>query len=169
MERVLTFVSPTCNHLHVCVCLLWCHLFGRWRSSGSRSEWVCFLNQGRQVHTLSETPGMESAGPKERHTLRVLRRHKTTELNYNHRVTTASSAQYTQTTERRQCGGEAQKKERSRDRNREKDNPVCRKVHIQRVQIRGTTNYTQLGYDLNFKEIKGHYLWSVLSRVCCIL
>lgn len=70
------------------------------------------------MDALSETPGMESAGPKERHTLRVLPTHKTTELNYNHRVTTASSAQYTQTTEKRRCRGEAQKK---RDAEREEE------------------------------------------------
>lgn len=77
---------------------------------------------------------MESAGPKERHTLRVLRRHKTTELNYNHRVTTASSAQYTQTTERRQCRGEAQKKKREAE------------IEIERRTTQFAGKYTYNGY-----------------------
>lgn len=49
------------------------------------------------------------------------------ELHYNHRVTTASSAQYTCTTKKRGWRGEVQK---GRERERERDNPVCRKAHI---------------------------------------
>lgn len=77
------------------------------------------------MDTLSEIPGMVSAGPKENHTLRVPLIHKkTTELHYIHRVATASSAQYTQTTKKikrdRWEGGRKTENEAERERNTEK-------------------------------------------------
>lgn len=73
------------------------------------------------MDTLCETPGMESAGPEREPSAESATNPKATELNYNQSVTTASSAQYTHTTKKRQWRGEVQKRQR------EKDNPVCRK------------------------------------------
>lgn len=46
------------------------------------------------MDTLSETPGMESAGPREPYALSATKA-KTTGLSYNHRARAASSAQHT--------------------------------------------------------------------------
>lgn len=103
---------------------------------------ICVSCIRRQVDALSVTPGTESAGPREKHTLRVLlTQKKPTELNYNHRVTTASSAQYTETTKKRRWRGVVQKKkDRRREKNKRKRQPSLQKS----IHAKGTDKKGQL-------------------------
>lgn len=40
-----------------------------------------------------------------------------------------------------------------------KTTQFAEKVHTQRAQIRGATNYLQLDHELNFREIIGHSIY----------
>lgn len=143
----------------VCVCMLAMmspHL-GQW-SGSSDGVYVCFLNKGTGGRTQRDTRHGVSRAQREPYALSATNV-KTTELNYNHRETTASSAQYTQTTEKDSGEGRCKKKKK-REAEREmekKTTQFAEKYTHKRAQIRGTSNYTQLDHELNFRGIIGHY------------
>lgn len=127
---------------------------------------MCVSRIRRQVDTLSETPGMESARPQENHTLWVPPTQKPLSL-----TTITEWQQPAQhNTHRQQQKRDSREGRRKRENEAEREierNPVCRKVHRQRAQIRGTTNYTQLDHELNFKEIIGLYLCQTKCVAYC--
>lgn len=148
----------------VCVCVLAMmssHL-GQW-SGSSDGVYVCFLNKETGGHAQRDTRHGVSRAQREPYALSATNV-KTTELNYNHRVTTASSAQYTQTTEKDSGEGRC-KKDTEAEREIEKRQPSLLKRTHTKGTDKGTANYTQLDHELNFREIIGHYV----KEACGIL
>lgn len=93
MERVSMFVSPTCIHLYVCMLAMMSSLWYQLECC------VRFLSKETGGHTLWHTRHGVSRAQREPYTVSATNA-KATKLNYNHRATTASSAQYILATKR---------------------------------------------------------------------